>query len=239
MTNPNPTKRRRFRFSLRTMLAVVVLLSLPLGWFALKMREAERQRRAVEAIRKAGGLVVYDYEMERLESRLQPDPPGPEWLRKLVGEDLFWSVVFVHPSSTFADDDMPHLTELTKLETLHLSLTQVTDAGLKHLQALRNVTFVDLRSTQVTDAGLENLTGMTNLGTLYLSDTHVTQEGIKELGKALPNCQIIWDGEETPTISIQLEKQGRDRRRLICPLTRCRAYRTGQTHWGGIASHWS
>jgi len=35
---------------------VIVLLSLPMGWFGWKMREAERQKRAVEAIRKAGGV---------------------------------------------------------------------------------------------------------------------------------------------------------------------------------------
>jgi len=35
-------------------MAVVVLLGMGLGWFGWKMREAERQRKAVEAIRKAG-----------------------------------------------------------------------------------------------------------------------------------------------------------------------------------------
>jgi len=35
-------------------MAVIVLLSVGLGWFGWKLREAERQWKAVEAIRKAG-----------------------------------------------------------------------------------------------------------------------------------------------------------------------------------------
>jgi len=47
MTKTNPTsKRRKFRFSLRTLMAVMVLLCVGLGWFGWKMREAERQRKA-------------------------------------------------------------------------------------------------------------------------------------------------------------------------------------------------
>lgn len=57
---PPITKHRRFRFSLRTLLIVVVVLGVVLGWFAFKMRKAERQRKAVEAIREAGGVVIYD-----------------------------------------------------------------------------------------------------------------------------------------------------------------------------------
>jgi len=39
MTNPNPTNRRLFRFSLRTLMAVIVLLGVGLGWFGWKLRE--------------------------------------------------------------------------------------------------------------------------------------------------------------------------------------------------------
>ena len=61
-TSPTP-RRRLFRFSLRTLLVVVVLLSVGLGWFAFKMRQAERQRKAVEKIREAGGVVWHDCDL--------------------------------------------------------------------------------------------------------------------------------------------------------------------------------
>jgi len=46
--------RWRFQFSLRSLVVLVVVVAVPLGWFGVKLREAERQRKAVEAIRKAG-----------------------------------------------------------------------------------------------------------------------------------------------------------------------------------------
>jgi len=53
-------KRHWLQFSLRTLLVFMLLLSLPLGWFAMKMQRASRQREAVEAILKVGGTAWYD-----------------------------------------------------------------------------------------------------------------------------------------------------------------------------------
>jgi len=115
-TTPKP-RRRWLQFSLRTLMALVVLLSLPLAWFALKIRKAERQRQAVEAIRKTGGVVVYDYEFEVFANRLaeakllgvdmnygpnEPEPPAPEWLRGLLGVDFFSDVAVVDLTRTHA-----------------------------------------------------------------------------------------------------------------------------------------
>ena len=49
-------RRRPFQFSVRSLLLFVVALSVPLGWFAWEMREAGRQKEAVEAktIRPSG-----------------------------------------------------------------------------------------------------------------------------------------------------------------------------------------
>jgi len=72
--------RRRFQFSLRSLLAFMLLLSVPLGWLAWKMQRAKRQREAVEGILKAGGRIGYDYEFV---------PRAPVWVRKSLGEDFF------------------------------------------------------------------------------------------------------------------------------------------------------
>ena len=44
-----------------------------------------------------------------------------------------------------------HLRGLNKLQSLNLSLTQVTDAGLLHLQGMTQLEVLDLTGTQVTD----------------------------------------------------------------------------------------
>ena len=213
MTNPNPTNRRKFRFSLRTLMAVMVLLSVALGWFGWKLREAERQRRAVEAIREAGGHVWYDYDVDVIGTA---DSSAPAWLTKLLGEDFFSDVAIVNLSTEVVGDEMlhDHLKGLTKLESLSLVSTQVTDGGIAHLVGathLRNLTVydtpltdggiahlvgltklerLDLSGTQVTDSGIRHLKGLASLQVLVLRDTLVTVEGIKEVRKALPNCYI-------------------------------------------------
>lgn len=62
MSDFTPRSRvvRRWRqFSLRTLLIVVLVACLPLGWFNFKIERKRRQRRAAEAITSAGGAVWY------------------------------------------------------------------------------------------------------------------------------------------------------------------------------------
>lgn len=73
-----------YQFSPRSLLLAFLLSSLPLGWFGSRMCEARRQQKAVEAI---GGLVQYDTRKTRLVN-----PPG--WLRRLLGDDFFYDVVY-------------------------------------------------------------------------------------------------------------------------------------------------
>ena len=87
MTDKPARKRRWFRFSLRTLLIVVMLLSLPLGWLAMKMIQAERQRRAVEAIQEAGGEVFYDWEVDYSGMCMVIEEwPASAWLALPLGE---------------------------------------------------------------------------------------------------------------------------------------------------------
>src|SRR5262245_17910828 len=86
---PRPP-RRWLRFSLRTLLLALTLACVALGWWVHK---AERQRRAVAAIRAAGGYVEYDYERDgRRRGLRNPTPPGPVWLHSVVGVDYFADV---------------------------------------------------------------------------------------------------------------------------------------------------
>lgn len=212
-SQPPKPKRRWYRFSLRTLLVVILLLSVLLGWFALKLRQAERQRRAVEAIRKAGGTVFYDYQFHEESGTTTGvrESPVPAWLRELIGEDFFASVAGVgfHDPEWSASDSRPttvddadavleHVAGLTGVVCLRLYANQVTDVGMEHLRGLTRLRYLDLSYTQVTDAGLEHLKGLTELGLLQLHGTDVTEEGSEELRKALPDCHISWVEEGGP-----------------------------------------
>jgi Leucine-rich repeat (LRR) protein len=79
---------------------------------------------------------------------------------------------------------------LTKLQSLNLSETKITDVGLEYLNVFTKLQSLDLWHTNVTDAGLERLKGMVALQDLYLTGTRVTDAGVKKLQQALPKCHI-------------------------------------------------
>jgi len=210
-------------------MAVMVLLAVGLGWFGWKLREAERQRRAVEAIREVGAEVIYDYEFNgRDKFTTGVEPPAPAWLRDQLGVDFFSNVVAVqfHDSGRIGDVGLKRLRSLTSLRTvvlygmhvadaalaylrgfpelecLWLVGTLITDAGLENLKVLTRLEYLSIHFTPVTDAGLEYIKGLPRLRRLDFICTPVTEKGVEELRKALPNCEIHWTPPPTPKTNL-------------------------------------
>ena len=196
--------RLPFQFSIRSLLALVVVVALPFSWLAAEMKKAREQKAAVTEIKKVGG-VAYDYDdhVTRLNRGIWGDiytgvwevdrPPGPAWLRKLLPDDFFAEVATVgFDASQVTDAGLEHLDSFSHLQELSLADTQVTDAGLEHLKGLSQLKQLWLDRTQVTDAGLEHLDGLFQLQVLSLNGTKVTAAGVAKLRKALPKCKIDW-----------------------------------------------
>ena len=51
---PKPRSRRWNQVSLRTLLVLVAIASIPFGWLGYKVRQAQRRAAAVKALRGAG-----------------------------------------------------------------------------------------------------------------------------------------------------------------------------------------
>ncbi len=151
------------------------------------------------AIAASGGHVNYDW---------MPDDPfcdpdrrsGPEWLRKLLGDDFFSTVEYADLNTAQIGSlrSLPHIetlslegemtpevvTEIGRLHSLKdltLHITRMTDAEIANLRGLSSLQTLDLSRTNVTDAGLENLTGLHHLKALILNDTELTDAGLKNL----------------------------------------------------------
>ncbi len=56
--------RRRFQFTIRSLLFLTLIVSIWGSWFGVEMRAARRQREAVDEIEKLAGTVLYDYESD-------------------------------------------------------------------------------------------------------------------------------------------------------------------------------
>ncbi|MGA2253861.1 MAG: hypothetical protein ABSG53_04295 [Thermoguttaceae bacterium] len=216
--------QHRFRaateFGIRTLLVLTVAVALPFSWLGVRMTRAREQKEAAAELEKSSCLVAYDWwtvdadgEPDMLSS--DGEPPGPVWLRDLLGVDYFSDVVSVYfddgaddatplePIESLArikvlwlnakvtDNGLERLKGLTELRKLGLSGSKITNVGLEHLQGLRRLRLLDLSETWITDAGLQSLNGLTHLEKLYLSDTTVTDGSVEKLQQALPNCKII------------------------------------------------
>jgi Leucine-rich repeat (LRR) protein len=171
------------------LIVFVIVVGAGLGWI---VRQAQIQRDAVAAIRKAGGTVFYSYEIKDGNSHPGARPWAPSWLVELTGVDFFGHVTgftligFLRP----ADTTLAEVGRLTQLERLSLDNASATDVGLVHLKGLTNLSVLDLRGTQVTDGGLVHLKGLANLSALWLDRTRVTDAGLVHL-KGLTNLSVL------------------------------------------------
>jgi Leucine Rich repeat len=149
--------RGTFQFTLRSLLALVLVVAIASNWLAVEVKQSRQQHEAVEAILKDGGRVVYDYQLA-LRAKVPAEPPGPAWLRESIGEDFFEDV-----------------------DIVSLSYSRVTDIGLMKLEGLRLIKSLNLRATGVTDSGLECLRGLAQLKELDIRDTRITNAGLESL----------------------------------------------------------
>jgi hypothetical protein len=155
---------RFFRFRLRTLLLGILVLGLALGW---KIERAKRQREAVAWVLQAGGKVRYAHEKtDACGYALPGEPPGPKWLRDLVGIDFLDNVSTVYLAGRPVSD-LARLADVAGLKQLDLAGTPVADlgplSGLKRLQSL-DIT----NCSRVSD--LAPLAELTELQTLYVNN---------------------------------------------------------------------
>lgn len=205
MANLASIFRRLFRFRLLTLFVIVSICALWLGFVSHKARI---QRDAVSALRNRGFFVAYDYQMPSLwNPQIQATPFGPKWLHDQIGDDFFHSVTFVvSGNSSVSNKDMTHIAafpelqriilwdcplvtdealqyfpNLSKLETLALCNSSLTDSGLVQLPKLDSIRSLRIEGTQITDEGLKYLSHFTSLTGLELYGNNITGDGLIHL----------------------------------------------------------
>jgi len=105
-----------------------------------------------------------------------------------------WPITAVRFCGRITDAELGQfkgLKGLSQLQSLDLSGTAITDAGLQHLKAFRNLQHLDLSRTAITGAGLVGyLRGLDDLQGLALSATRITDTGLQYLN-GLPHLQSL------------------------------------------------
>ena len=200
-TAPSRPRRRWLRYSLRTLFVAVSILCI---WLGLKVNAARRQREAVAALTRSGADVSFDYQTAN-NATSDATPPGPAWLRKLIGDDYFTTVTLViFERRTIHREDLMQLGRLLGLKALVLIDTKFVDdgSGIERPLQASDLMFIEhlseLRTVHITNARIgvsviKALTGKGNLTSLSLQlcpvdDLMLQQIGLltslKELGLA-------------------------------------------------------
>ncbi len=182
----NPVSRpwRRFlRFSVRGMIVVALVIGAGLGWL---IRGVRIQREAVEAVKRSGGLVLYDWQETGTHGQVSGEPAAPAWLVELLGVEYFGHIIEVRLGSSGTDAALEPVSRLERVQWLRLDGTAVTDLGLAHLRGMSSLFRLDVQDTHVTDAGILQLRGLTKLKEFDLSGTQVTDAAVRELRESLP-----------------------------------------------------
>ncbi len=210
--------RRYLRLSVRSLLVLVLVAGAWLGWL---VRDARVQREAVAAIERAGGKVMYDWQWTdgRYDSNGKPWPP--KWLVDRLGVDYFHHVSRVTFPGQASDAEMARLGDLTRVDTLVLDPSSVSDHGLAELDRLTGLRWLtistsvgstdtrimplkvltrlkglNLDHSDVTDDGLKHLAHLTGLELLGLAGTEITDAGLANLGGLTGLRHLFLDGTQ-------------------------------------------
>lgn len=178
---PSKKSRRHWlQLSVRTLMALVLVLG---GWLGWTIYCARVQREAVAAIEQTGGRVEYDWRWSDGRFFADGHPPGPRWLHARVGPEFLGDVTAVWLDGPQASDAvLPQVGRLQRLGLLAMSRTSVSDTGLASLKGLTRLERLDLsRNTTVSDAGLKHLAGLTRLEELNLGGTKISDAGLVHL----------------------------------------------------------
>ncbi|QEG37130.1 leucine-rich repeat domain-containing protein [Bythopirellula goksoeyrii] len=200
----------RIRFSLRALLLLVTFSSV---WLAVQVHQAKRQVALVNTIQELGGEIRYDYQPHVMEdawltyqaetSWLPPpkyEPSGPVWLRRLIGNEYFQTVVGIRfkKRGEISESAIEQIASQANLEELYLMRTGISDSDLQVIGQLKKLELLVIRDNQVTDEGLAYLHSLESLKQLNVINTSVTAVGVAKLKQYLPDCIVHL---EEPTLA--------------------------------------
>lgn len=188
-------RRRWLQFSLSSIFLLVTVLGV---WLGIVVNEARKQREAVAAIEAAGARwVAYDYQSAPVVPP-QKEPPGPRWLRRMLGDEYFQSIYSVNlQNAKISDDLLRHIASQKSIRDLWLGNPEIGDRELAFLSELHHLQWIDFlpawdagtadpegeTSLRISAVGLQHFRRLPNLKTLRLSQSPIGDAGLAILGE--------------------------------------------------------
>ena len=190
MTESPKTRRRWFRFRLRTFLLAWLAFG---AWLGFWIHSARQQREAVAKIKQLADYVFIDYSFQRgnhdpLNWRPDVDykaiSPVPNFALNRLGVDYFHNVFHVNVIRGRMGKELEladQLVRLPKLEQLVLVEVDVTDEMVQRLVAARHLTGLEFRG-RPTDESLHSISTLPKLQLLDVGG-NFTDDGVACLSR--------------------------------------------------------
>lgn len=177
-----------YQLRLRTLFVILTAVSVPLGCFAYVRQKAREKSTAIDTIMNLGAAVSFK-------------PPGSyrESIYLLLAGDpgTLEFVDFSHGEARFPESELMNLSQFTEIKELNLGGNrQIGDRGMLCISGLTKLESLDLSGTSVTDNSVVRLGQLANLRNLTLKDTKITFAGLEKLHRGMPNC-VIWEWSES------------------------------------------
>ena len=188
-------RRRRLRFSLRALLLFVTIIAVVAALLTYRFEEARRQHRAVRRLHQYfGAAAYYDYQLDENDQSLgrEATPPGPEWLRSLVGIDFLSRVTKV----SFWETNGPGANEyvifrdLPFLKTLEFFEALFRGEGVVHLSELHRLRRLILNRSMYGKENVKALGQLTQLEELSLIEGRFHEDDLLSL-RSLKNLRLL------------------------------------------------
>jgi hypothetical protein len=162
------SRRRRLRFSVSGLMALVLILGRGLGWILYRARV---QREAVAVIKRVGGQFAYNWRWSNAMP-IFPRPKGgwPESVRRTFDPDVLNTVTYVRLNGSECDDEaLRAACRFLWLQALTVINTSVTDAGAEELWRLKILRTLDLRLNRISGRPPRRIGEMSELLKLSLA----------------------------------------------------------------------
>jgi hypothetical protein len=160
---------RRGWFTLKELLAFVLLIGALLGWAGNLFQRTRDQRLVAQYFTARGGIVTFGGD----------DEPGFErWL----GREYFYGIKIVHANlRQVTADDLTLLSRLPELEWLYLEGGVITEAHLRPLADLPTVRGLTLEAAHLSSSSLAPLRGHPHVRTLNLYGSTLDDDALAHL----------------------------------------------------------
>ena len=196
--------KSRFKFKIRSLLAMTATAAILLGFAMHWVRRAENQKAQLDALREERAAVGYklpkngiqqtigdkigvDMVAQPKELFLNSRPDEPVDMASIIAVDTIEHLVFNMTGVT--DDDLGELHKMKNLKYLNVSSTKVSDAGISNITDL-NLISLHIEHLNLTDACIDSLSKIKSLKWISATKGTFSQEAVKDLKSQLPECEI-------------------------------------------------